>query len=324
MTWQLFNMAKQGLDLARSVSPSSTKPSMDSLNLEGFTSAIRIAMFPYAPYAKIKLEGYAINFDLPYTIGGLNTKSFTRYLEGTGRSDFIVIKRIARIMLDLFPPIPKEDGKDLEPITKIYIEIIAGLQFIRKAFFSDIQSNKKVPDPTDFDFKYNPKKHVEITEVMAGEAIQKTINLFEYCCKHKFVPKKELSPLQVKVKEGYGTIFIEHFSRGLEILKISQGKTPVTAKWICEEEFKSLDSLVKGRVKFYEDLISNQITLVPEIPGSHVFPPTPLEEIKKSQEIEILSPKELKLSLHLNDSENKDIKQETKEITTSQDASNII
>jgi len=123
-----------GADLVRTVSPMA-KMSIASMNLEGFTSAIRLAMFPYAPSAKIKLDEYAINLDLPYTIGKINTKAVTRYLIGEGRKDFIIIKRIARIMLDLFPPVPKENNKEMEAITRIYQHIITGLEFIKNNFF---------------------------------------------------------------------------------------------------------------------------------------------------------------------------------------------
>ncbi len=278
-----YSILQNGVEFARSASPA-TKKSVEEINMEGFTSAMRIAMFPYAPDAKISLEEFAINFDLPYEISGLNAKSVTRYLNGQGRKDFILVKQVARIMLDLFPPVPVENQKETNPTVEIYQGIIAGLEFIQKKFFAEQPFTNKIPNPQTFGSESKSQKHTEITEFMAGEAIFKAINLFKHCLVNKIEPKNNLSLLQVKVKEGYTPSMIFQFANGLRILKKVQGNIPVTAEWVAQDEFFSLDYLIRGRIRHYQRLLPNMSTLVPTRSETDLFDSKPLEMMHASLE----------------------------------------
>jgi hypothetical protein len=269
------------VDLYRSVSPTG-KNSIEGVNLEGFTSAVRLAMFPYALNAKISVEELAINFDFAYNVGGVNTKSFTRYFSGEGRQNFILVKRIARIMLDLFPPIPTEDGKEPHPITKIYFHIITGLEYIRLNFFPEQPLINKVPNPKTFDFDFDFKKHTKVTDLMAGDAIQKTINLFKYCCVNKIEPKIDLSPLQIEVKKTYNKTMLFQFSNGLDLIAELQGKTPLKAEWRVKNEFDSLNSLVQGRIEHYRVLVNESGKMIPQKKEDNLFGSNPIDDKKLS------------------------------------------
>jgi len=99
---------------------------------------------------------------------------------------------------------------------------------------------------------------------MAGDAVQKTINLFKHCCMNKIEPERNLKPLQAEVKKSYTNLFIIQFANGLDLLKNVQGDTPIAAGWLSEHEFYSLDHLVQGRIQHYQKLIPNMSTLVPQ------------------------------------------------------------
>lgn len=246
------------------MSTPSKKP-IETVNIEGFTSAIRLAMFPYAAVsAKVKVDEFAINFDFPNKYWIFDTKSFSRYFTGESRKNFIIVKRIARIMLDLFPPVPQEKGKKLDPITNIYRHIIFGLEQIKSSFFSDQKMFNTVPVPETFDFDFDFKKYGEITDFMAGEAVQETINLFKYCCIHKFQPKQDLSPLQIEVKEIYNNLLKFQFSNGLDLLEAVQGETSVRTEWLCEYEFNSLNMLVEGRIAYHQKIMDKSNKMVPD------------------------------------------------------------
>src|SRR5690606_23420461 len=105
-----------------------------------------------------------------------------------------------------------------------YQHIIAGLEHIKITFFPEQTMIKKIPNPKTFDFDFNSKKYTDITDQMAGDAVQKSINLLRWACKNKIEPKQDLTPLQIHVKESYEDIFISQFANGLKILGIAQGK----------------------------------------------------------------------------------------------------
>ncbi|HRD55832.1 MAG TPA: hypothetical protein PLC42_05485 [Parachlamydiaceae bacterium] len=242
---------------------SSPNVAIETINLEGMSSLIRLAMFPYAPPGtKIKLEPYAINLEQPYKIGSINTKAVTRYWNGEGRKDFAVIKEIAGIVLKLMPPVLIKSNKPIDPITKIYLFAIDGLKFIKSTFFAEEPHTNKIPDSNTFCAKFDPKKHPIITDKLAAQCVMKTTNLFQYYCFSKQKDPENFTEMQSTLKEGYSDLLLTQISNGLLLLKESQGSSPIATEWLCKKEFYSLDMLVQGRIIYYEKLLTNSSFLL--------------------------------------------------------------
>jgi len=235
------------------------------LNLEGFTSAIRTAMFPFTPEGtKIDEGEHCIDFSFPSRWQGLQ-----RTISQKGRYDLIVSKRIVRLMLDLFPPVAlnrdicEVDLKDpnVADITKIYIYYIQGLEFALKEYIKDSVENTTLPDPVTFDYDIHVDQKKDRTEAKASEAIKKSINVLKRCCKDGFSPNKKFETLHIRVQSLYDAVLIRQIVASLESLKATCEKPTLKTAWPCEYKFRSLNDIVEGLLAGYKDLIQEVGTL---------------------------------------------------------------
>lgn len=246
-------------------------PEQDKVELlEGVTSFLRIAMYRFTPIGtKLNVENYAINFQFPtIIIMGLDANSITRTARRLGKQELVVIKRVVRIMLDLFPPIPttkKYTDRSYEgvpPITKLYFEFINGLMDIRENYFKVSKDlPKRSLKPLIFD--YNPSKDVK-TDEKALKAIEKSIHLIQHCCSTKVeglgLKEDELETVHIYVKNGYKIRNFETFVNLFEDLKEKQKEVQRDQTIVDEETkrkeiwnknfytFKALDELIKGKI----------------------------------------------------------------------------
>lgn len=264
-----YSLVSTGINVASTMAGySNSLPPLQKINCEGFTSFTRIAMFLYKPDIKLKIDDLAINFEVENKIGSIDTNCLSRQAYGEGRRNFIIIKRIARIMLDLFPPTLIEKNKPIEPITNCYLHVIKGLEYIRDTFFSKLEVKivNPLPNPDTFDFDCNNKKYKTLDDEMALVAIIKTINLFHSCCYQKqYVPKeKNISHSLSQQRKSYTTKFIVIISNLLDLLQDTQNGISVEKEWLVQHEFNSLNDLMIGRIALYSAIIEKASDPYPE------------------------------------------------------------
>lgn len=244
------------------------------LNLEGLTSALRIAMFPFAPNAQVKVETYAFDFDFPEVTLGINATAVKRTIKnltwgegsGVGKNNLVKVKRVARLILGLFPPIPAEVNKPKADITKIYEFFIEGLEYLKKEYFSEkslkiMDKIREIPDVATFD--YDPAIDGDLSEEKAARAIQETINLLKDCLRHKLEPMGNLNSIQQRIKGVYTPSLIAQFANGLELLKERQGTVPIHERWNCQHAFLSLNVLIEGCLAEFRQIRSDVSTMEP-------------------------------------------------------------
>jgi len=246
----------------------------EKLNLEGFTSALRIAMFPFAQNARVKVEKYAFNFDFPEIMLGIDATAVKRTLmniawkdeSGIGSKNLVKVKRIANIMLELFPPIPPQKDKPKADITKIYEFFIQGLECLAQRYFSkeallSMKNIREIPDSATFD--YDPSTDAPLSEKKAARAVQETINLITYYLQHRKEPSSQLDSIKQKIQQSYPPGLIAQFANGLELLKNTQGSVPIESRWNCRYEFLSLDVLVSGCLARFKQIRLDVSTIEP-------------------------------------------------------------
>jgi len=237
-----------------------SKHPLEVMKCEGMTSAIRIAMFPYKPKIKLKIDEFAINFETENKVCNVDLNSVKRYMHYEGRNNFIIILRIFRMMFDLYPPtlITKDEkGKDkIEPITNCYLHAIDGLKYIKDKFFSDHKVDiNPIYIADTMDFEYDAVRHQNIPEIISVEAIESTIHLLQfYCFKEQYKPKEKIGTIYTELKNSYTPMYISKLSNDLDILKKNQNGIPVNQQWLVEHDFNSLDDFLIGRVKHYQKL----------------------------------------------------------------------
>ena len=165
----------------------SNKHPLEVMKCEGLTSAIRIAMFPYKPKIKLKIDEFAINFETENKVCNVDLNSVKRYMNYDGRNNFIIILRIFRMMFDLHPPVlitKDEKGiKKIEPITNCYLHMVDGLKYIQKKFFPDDKVDiNPIYKAETIDFEYDAVRHKNMPDIISAEAIESTIHLLQFYC----------------------------------------------------------------------------------------------------------------------------------------------
>lgn len=237
-----------------------SKHPLEVMKCEGFTSAIRIAMFPYKPKIKLKIDEFAINFETENKVCNVDLNSVKRYMHYEGRNNFIIILRIFRMMFDLHPPVlitKDNEGKEIiEPITNCYLHMIKGLKYIKKNFFSDHKVDiNPIYTAETLDFEYDAVRHKNMAEIISAEAIESTIHLLQfYCFKEQYKPKEKIGKIYTELKNSYTPMYISKLSNDLNILKVNQKDIPVNQQWLVEHDFNSLDDFLIGRIKHYQKL----------------------------------------------------------------------
>lgn len=298
-----------------SLTPSSIAASdipEEKLNLEGFTSALRIAMFPFAQNARVKVEKYAFNFDFPEPVLGIDTTAIKRTLmnlawkdeSGIGSKNLVKVKRVANIMLELFPPVPAQIDKPKADITKIYEFFIHGLECLAQKYFSKetlriMKKINEIPDIATFD--YDPLTDAPLSEEKAARAIQETINLVRHYLWQQKAPLNNLSSIQQKIQESYTPRLISQFVNGLELLRDTQGSTPIATQWVCRYEFLSLEILVSGCLARFKQIRADVSTVEPsnkksnpDLNPSHKIP-TEISQAERTHHA--VSPREVQKTL---------------------------
>jgi|GEM_PF-2460265 len=293
----IFSYGQSMVNLYRAVAPVSKPSPLQTANIDGVASFVRIAQFPWVPNVKLTLEPHAINFYHPYQIANIDLTAPFRYMNDEGRKNFVILARMTCIMLKLLPPIPSGSDKYVHPITKIYQHALVGLQHIIKTFFIKSDPYDKEIDMrtiNSFDFDYASITG-EITVKKAGNIVQKTIKILQYALINKIEPKpnEQLSAIEIAVKNIYKSNFIEQIARGLDLMVEVQGKTSLESEWLCVHEFESVNCIILGRLSIYEKSLDK----ISKMPGN-----------KNNQSPFILI--EQKINKEIKDTENKDLEKE--------------
>ncbi len=215
----------------------------ENLNLEGMTSVIRIAMLPFsAEGTKISLNEEALQLDSTHILS-----SVTRKWTKSSYIQMIVIKKIVRIMLDLFPlKFLDQKVEEEDPLTKIYQKMVAGLKHFDCLNFIPRKPNEPPYEANASDFDYSHALDFPPNANTVTIAVRQAIYVLEYSLKHPISPKQNLEPLQHRVKQSYDTKLLGIFADLLDTLEKCANEPAVTSLY-----FQSLYNMTDASLEIY-------------------------------------------------------------------------